>query len=68
MTQSSSAETLLAQAAAAWTSKQVAESQLARLKRYQRLTPPMREDRGRYEQQLADATDTLNRIFYRLPQ
>lgn len=61
-------EELLSQAAAAWTSKNVAESQLARLKRYQRLNPSMREDRDRYEQQLADAIATLNRIFYRLPQ
>lgn len=54
---------LLAEARRAWRAKREAESQLARLARYARMTPGMRDDRARWSARLGEAERTLARIL-----
>ena len=53
----------LAEARRAWRAKREAESQLARLARYTRLTPGMKDDRNRWSKQAYEAEQILTRIL-----
>lgn len=57
------AEQQLADARQAWTAKHAAESELARLRRYSRLTPGMKHDQRRWFGQLTAAEATLQRVL-----
>lgn len=57
------AQASLAEARRAWRAKREAESQLARLARYARLTPGMKDDRNRWSKQAHEAEQTLARIL-----
>lgn len=54
---------LLDEARAAWRVKRNAESQLARLRGYARLTPGMKDDQRRHLSALMQAEETLARIL-----
>lgn len=53
----------LAEARAAWRSLKAAESQIARLEAYPRMSPAMRADRAYWCDVRASATTTLTRIL-----
>ena len=57
------AEDLLASARAAWRTKQEAEANLARLRRYRSQTPGMRDDADRALKRLVAADATLARVL-----
>ena len=54
---------LLDEARAAWRAKRTAESQLARLRGYARLTPGMKDDQRRHLSTLLKAEETLARVL-----
>lgn len=47
----------------AWQTKLYAESNIARLQRYPRLTAPMKTDLRGYQQQLRESNSTLNEFL-----
>jgi acyl-ACP thioesterase len=57
------AQELLREARRAWAQLNQARSQLARLARYARLTPGMKDDRNRWSKQASDAEATIARIL-----
>lgn len=57
------AERQLAEARKAWLDKHNAEMQLARLRRYARMTAGMKDDQRRYSEVLHNSINTLDRVL-----
>jgi hypothetical protein len=56
-------EARIAEAHAAWLSRQNAEAELKRLSQYKRMNKAMRDDQARFARQSLEAAGTLSRVL-----